>query len=238
MKKCGANYSMIFTPHYYKNQMTYSVLLDYFTRIADKSPLPIIISNMPSVTFIDLPAELIIDLSEHPNIVGLKECSHNIAKIACITETIKQRSNGDFSILCGSASFLLDGLRVGATGCIAALANVLGPQLVELYNTCLYEREIKLTQEKNKSSTRRNIDKAQILQDKLISPDLAITEMYGVAGLKAAMDAFGYYGGPCRLPLPDLTEHELNMVKIEFEKSGFNWKDSKTLNQYSLPMSS
>lgn len=78
MKKCGANYSMIFTPHYYKNQMTYSVLLDYFTKIADKSPLPIIISNMPSVTFIDLPAELIIDLSEHPNIVGLKECSHNV----------------------------------------------------------------------------------------------------------------------------------------------------------------
>ena len=78
MKSNGANYSLLFTPHYYKKQMTYSALYEYFIKVADRSPLPIILHNMPSVTFIDLPADFIIDLAEHPNIVGLKECSHNV----------------------------------------------------------------------------------------------------------------------------------------------------------------
>jgi hypothetical protein len=58
--------------------MTYRALFDYFTKVADKSPIPIILHNLPSVTLIDLPADLCIELAEHPNIVGLKECSHNV----------------------------------------------------------------------------------------------------------------------------------------------------------------
>ena len=78
MKESGANYSLLFTPHYYKKHMTYNALLDYFTKVADKSPIPIILHNVPSTTFIDLPVELCCDLSEHPNIVAIKECSHNV----------------------------------------------------------------------------------------------------------------------------------------------------------------
>jgi 4-hydroxy-2-oxoglutarate aldolase len=58
--------------------MTYSALFDYFTKVADKSPIPIILHNVPAETFIDLPIELILDLADHPNIAGLKECSHNV----------------------------------------------------------------------------------------------------------------------------------------------------------------
>ncbi len=58
--------------------MTYTALFDYFTKVADKSPIPIILHNVPAVTFIDMPIDLIIDLADHPNIVGLKECSHNV----------------------------------------------------------------------------------------------------------------------------------------------------------------
>ena len=47
-------------------------------KVADESPLPILLHNIPSVTYIDLPGELILDLAQHPNIVGLKECSHNV----------------------------------------------------------------------------------------------------------------------------------------------------------------
>jgi 4-hydroxy-2-oxoglutarate aldolase len=78
MKECGANYLLVRTPNYYKSQMTYSSIHDFYTTVADKSPIPILINNFPLLTFIDLPAELCIELAEHPNIVGLKESAHNV----------------------------------------------------------------------------------------------------------------------------------------------------------------
>ena len=64
--------------------------------------------------------------------------------------------------------------------------------------------------------------------------------MYGVAGLKAVLDAYGYYGGPCRLPLLELNEKELAELKSIFEQNGFSWSSSSMLKSESevpVPMS-
>lgn len=221
MKNCGANYSLLFTPHYYKKHMSYSALFEYFTKVADKSPLPIILHNVPSITFIDLPVELCLDLSEHPNIVALKECSHNIAKIAFICEHVKQK-NTDFTVLTGSSSFLLDALRVGAVGCISAVSNILGPELIKLIE--LYKQsQTDPGAETKRSSNGKYLEEAYILQNKLVAPDLALSEVYGVAGLKACLDAYGFYGGPCRMPLMPLNQEEVLDLKSTFEQNGFYW---------------
>lgn len=232
MAKCDADYLLIFTPYFYKKQMTHSALFNYFTKVADKSPLPIILHNIPSMTSIDMPVDLCLDLACHPNIVGLKECTNNIQKIARICEHVR-KTNIDFSVFTGSASFMLDGLRVGASGSINAVSSFLGPLVVDLYEMFLIEEiqnhefalnsedEIKLFSEEEvklfkvvKDQNKRY--EMNMIQNRLIPPDMIISE-YGVPGLKAALDLSGYYGGPCRLPLSDLNEEEITNLKMIIE---------------------
>jgi len=194
-----------------------AVIHSFYTKVADKSPLPVILHNFPSVTFIDLPAELCVELSDHPNIVAIKECSNNIAKIAYICEHVKQKSS-DFSVLTGSTSFLIDALRIGAVGCISALANVLGNDVIKLLDS--YNKS--QTQD-GLFSSKRSLEDAYTLQNKLTGPDRAISEVYGVAGLKKCMDGYGYYGGPCRLPLIELNQQETIDLQTTFEQNGFYW---------------
>lgn len=79
--KLGYDIAMVRTPHYYKRQMHSANLLAFYRFVADRSPLPVIIYNFPQVTGYDMPAELIIELAEHPNLVGIKESSANVEKV-------------------------------------------------------------------------------------------------------------------------------------------------------------
>ena len=78
--------AMVRTPHYYRNQMTPPVMLNYFRTVADRSPLPVIIYNFPQCTGYDLPAELIVELAAHSNIIGIKESSGDLAKVERIVQ--------------------------------------------------------------------------------------------------------------------------------------------------------
>jgi dihydrodipicolinate synthase/N-acetylneuraminate lyase len=77
----GYDVAMVRTPHYYKNQMKPDNMLAFYRTIADRSPIPIIIYNFPQATGYDIPAELVIQLADHPNLVGIKESSGNIEKV-------------------------------------------------------------------------------------------------------------------------------------------------------------
>ncbi|HEX3319457.1 MAG TPA: dihydrodipicolinate synthase family protein [Terriglobales bacterium] len=77
----GYDVAMIRTPHYYKNQMKPENMLAFYRSVADRSPIPIIIYNFPQATGYDIPAELVIQLAEHPNLIGIKESSGNIEKV-------------------------------------------------------------------------------------------------------------------------------------------------------------
>src|ERR1700693_2216152 len=86
----GYDAALVRTPHYYKKQMLPSNLLAFYRTVADRSPLPIIIYNFPQATGYDMPAELVIELAGHPNIVAIKESSGNLDKVKQLVEGTRQ----------------------------------------------------------------------------------------------------------------------------------------------------
>jgi len=180
----GANAALVLPPFYYKNQMTPDVLVKHFSTIADAASIPIILYNVPANTGIDIDAETIICLSQHDNVIGLKDSGGNMAKLSQVAGS----AAGGFRVLAGSAGFLLPALAVGASGGILALANI-APEY------CL-----RILQYHDAGQSKE----AAALQGRITSLNTAVTRRWGVPGLKAAMDRMGLYGGPPRAPLVPL----------------------------------
>ncbi|KAG7492609.1 hypothetical protein MATL_G00016050 [Megalops atlanticus] len=202
MARAGADAVLVVTPFYYRGRMDSKALIHHYTQVADSSPVPVVLYSVPANTGLDLPVDAVAALSQHPNIVGLKDSGGDITRIALI---IHKTSSEDFQVLAGSAGFLLAAYSVGAVGGVCALANILGPQvcqLEELYVSGQWEA-------------------AKALQYRLIEPNAAVTRKFGVAALKQAMDWFGYHGGVCRAPLRPLSESEVKMLRQDFSSNGW-----------------
>ena len=198
--RCGAHAVLIVTPHYYKAKMDHQALVTYYTHIADRSPVPVILYNMPASTGIDLPPDTILELAAHPNIIGLKESSGNLVKMAQVVAGAGE----DFQVLAGSGSFLLPGLSVGARGGIMALACVAAHQLAGIVSDFDHGR----------------LEKAREMQLRLLAANAAVTTRFGVPGLKAAVDYMGMYGGPVRGPLLDLGPGQRKEVRTIMVTAG------------------
>ncbi|MBZ5600205.1 MAG: dihydrodipicolinate synthase family protein [Acidobacteriia bacterium] len=84
--KAGYDVAMVRTPHYYKKQMQPANMLAFYRFVADRSPLPVIIYNFPQATGYDIPAEIVIELAEHPNLIGIKESSGDVEKVCKMVE--------------------------------------------------------------------------------------------------------------------------------------------------------
>ena len=82
----GYDVAMVRTPHYYKKQMQAANLLAFYRTVADRSPLPVIIYNFPQATGYDMPAEVVIELAGHPNLIGIKESSGDVEKVRKMVE--------------------------------------------------------------------------------------------------------------------------------------------------------
>ncbi|XP_072280869.1 4-hydroxy-2-oxoglutarate aldolase, mitochondrial [Pyxicephalus adspersus] len=197
MAKAGAEAVLVVTPCYYKGSMNSSALVHHYTKVADASPVPVILYSVPGNTGLDLPVDAVVSLAQHPNIIGIKDSGGDITRVGLIIH--KTRHLG-FQVLSGSAGFLLAGYSVGAVGGVCALANVLGPQLCELERLCV----------------NGQWQEARELQYRLIEPNAAVTRRFGIPGLKQAMEWFGYHGGYCRSPLLPLTEHERKDLRKVF----------------------
>lgn len=197
----GADVAMISTPCYYKGAMTEDALYRHFAQIADEAAIPIVVYNMPRYTGINLSPDLIIRLSEHPNIVGAKDSSGNLTQM----EEVVSHVNPNFKYLLGAASILYAGLCLGAAGGILAAADVLPQEFCQLY----------------KNSIEKKHDAAKKLQIKLLSISKALTITYGIAGGKAAMDMMGYYGGPARSPIRPLSTEGKKTIKKLLQEGGF-----------------
>ncbi len=190
----GADAAMIVTPHYYKSQMNAQTLANHYRVVADASPIPIIIYNMPPSTGIDLDAPTIIQLAQHPNIIGIKDSSGNVLKYGDVVRAVRP----EFSVFAGSGGYLYPALCVGAKGCVAAVANVAPRECVALYNAFRDGRHVE----------------ARTRQLKLIPLNQAVTARWSVPGLKAALDLLdGFYGGPPRLPLRPLPDADRQTLK-------------------------
>lgn len=197
----GAEVAMISTPCYFKSSMTDEVLHQYFWRIADEVVIPIIVYNMPRFTGINLPPDLIVRLSKHPNIIGAKDSSGNLSQM----EEVISQVDSDFQYLLGAASILYAGLCLGAAGGIAAAADVLPQEFCQLYEETM----------------KGNHQTAKQLQMKLFPISKALTITYGIPAGKAAMDIMGYYGGPPRNPLLPASKECRKIIKKLLREEGF-----------------
>jgi len=195
----GADLAIVVNPNYYKGQMTVPVLARYYRDVADSSPIPILIYNLPPATGMDLAADLLVELSHHPNIIGVKDTGGNMAKMG---ETIR-RADPSFQVLSGSANFFYPSLAIGVTGGILALANMAPDEAVALLDRF----------------NAGKIKEGRDLHLRMLPVNLAITSRFGVSGLKAALDMVGYYGGPPRLPLLPLDNQRRQELQGILEKA-------------------
>ncbi|MEW6005419.1 MAG: dihydrodipicolinate synthase family protein [Stygiobacter sp.] len=189
----GADFALVLTPSFYKSEMKHNNYIKYFSEVADKSKIPIIIYNVPKFTGVDIEVETVAELSKHENIVGIKNSTENSRQIIEFVSNTEQ----DFKVIVGTASMLFSGITSGAVGGILALANIVPNQCIQIH---------KLIDEKN-------YNEALKLQQKMIPANKAVTSKYGVAGLKYAMDLLGYYGGEPRIPLLPLNEKDKEQLK-------------------------
>jgi 4-hydroxy-2-oxoglutarate aldolase len=90
----GYDIAMVRTPHYYKKQMQPANILAFYRTVADRSPLPVIIYNFPQATGYDIPAELVIELAGHPNLIGIKESSGDVEKVHKMVEGTRHVRRG------------------------------------------------------------------------------------------------------------------------------------------------
>ncbi len=199
--EAGADAVLVVTPSYYKGSMTDPVLARFYTEVADASPRPVILYNMPRNTGINISAKLAVELSKHPNIIGIKDSGGNIVQIA---DMIRSAAAG-FAVFAGSASFLYTSLILGAAGGTLALANVFPNECARLQ--ILFEAG--------------RFEEARNLQMLLMDTNNAVTAGWGIAGLKAALDMIGLYGGDPRPPLIPLGEGDRKELRKILTRTGF-----------------
>jgi 4-hydroxy-2-oxoglutarate aldolase len=182
----GYHLALVKTPHYYKPAYKPDVLIAHYRRVADASPIPVLLYSVPIFTGVTLEAPEVAVLSEHPNIVGIKESSGHVMRVAEMVAA----APAYFQVLTGSAPTLLAGLMVGAKGAILALASALPEKCVELFELV----------------RAGQIEKARELQNVLLKVSKVVASEHAIAGVKFAMDQRGYRGGIPRLPLVPLSE--------------------------------
>ncbi|KAM8806125.1 4-hydroxy-2-oxoglutarate aldolase, mitochondrial [Eudromia elegans] len=200
--EAGADAALVVTPSYYRGAMSAAALVRHYTEVADASPVPVVLYSVPANTGLDLPLEAVLALAQHPNIVGIKDSGGDVTRVALIVHKTRQEA---FQVLAGSAGFLLASYAMGAVGGICALANVLGAALCQLERLC----------------RAGHWQEARDLQHRLIEPNAAVTRRFGLAGLKKAMEWFGYHGGPCRAPLVPLSPGQEQELRAAFSANGW-----------------
>ncbi len=178
----GYQAAMVRTPHYYKNLIHRADAQTlYYRAVADQSRIPLIIYNWPQATGVDIPVDAVVAISEHPNVIAIKESSGNLEKVMQLIREVKH----GFQVLVGSAPTLWPSLLMGASGAILAYANAAPYSVIAIWE----------------AFRQRDAAAGLDWQNRIGRAAALVTTKHGVPGLKHAMDLNGYYGGPPRLPL-------------------------------------
>jgi len=181
----GYRVALVRTPSYYKPLLKSDVILGHYRRIADASPIPILIYSIPQFTGVTVEPETIALLAEHKNIIGIKDSSAVVERAA---ETVRLTPKS-FTLLVGSIAILVDAMKLGARGGIIALASPLPDWCARVFS--LYQAG--------------EVEAATAVQEKLKPAAKRIGSELGIPAMKYAMDQVGYFGGAPRLPLLPLT---------------------------------
>lgn len=193
----GYKAAMVRTPHYYKNLLNKDeAQVLYFRSVADQAKIPLMIYNWPQTTGVDISPDAVAMLSEHPNIIAIKESSGNLEKVMQLIRVVKP----GFQVLVGSAPTLWPSFVVGAVGAVLAFANAAPYACITIWE----------------AHRTREQEAAKDWQNRIARAAQLVTVKYGVPGLKYAMDLNGYYGGPPRLPLTTISPAAKKEIEAAF----------------------
>jgi 4-hydroxy-2-oxoglutarate aldolase len=194
----GADAVLVRTPSFFKRQMTSDLFVRHYTAVADASPVPVILYNFPAVTGVNLAADAVSRLAEHPNVIGIKESSGDLAQITNLVTGTPET----FTVLSGSGATFSRALTAGAAGGILTLACVVPDACVRLFEL-----------------TRQQQDReAAALQEHLTPLAQLLGTLHGVPALKAAMNLMGFDLGVPRPPLVPLEDPAIATLKQELAK--------------------
>lgn len=206
--KAGADAVLVITPSFYRSAITQEALITHYNTIAEDSPVPVILYSMPALTGIKIEPVTIARLSDHPNIVGVKDSS---ADVEGFKQTVDLCPNG-FDVMTGNGTIFLEALRAGAMGAILAVGCAVPEMCVEIM----------------RAFKEGDDERAELLQSKLTPLATAVTTKYGIGGLKAALDMNGYVGGSVRAPLQAASENARAEVKYLLADANGSFEDMKT----------
>lgn len=195
----GAHYGSLITPFFFAKKMSDKALIGHFLQVAEESPIPVLLYNNPGVTGITMSTTVIKEVSSHPKIVGMKDSSPGNLSAYILN------ARPGFSLMAGSANFFFTGLLMGAVGGVLSLADVFPEPCCALYEL----------------GATGKLEEGKALQFQLMKLNQMVSGKFGVAGVKAAMDFAGFYGGPPRAPLPPLTADEKKKLREDLAASGF-----------------
>jgi 4-hydroxy-2-oxoglutarate aldolase len=193
----GYDAALVKTPYYYKPVYKAEVYIAHYRRVADASPIPVLLYSVPQFTGVALEPPEVVALAQHPNIIGIKESSGNVQRVA----EIIAGAPPDFQVLVGSAATIYPSLTIGARGAILALGSALPDKCVKLYELIRSGQN----------------EKARELQVAILRASKLIVSECGIAGVKYAMDQRGYRGGLPRLPLLPLKDEQKKRVNAILE---------------------
>lgn len=199
-QRAGADAVLVISPHYFLKRMTDAALLAHFQAVADASPLPVMLYNMPAYAHLVLSPALVHEMARHPNVIGMKDSAGNLSVLAQYLEA----QSDTFRVLTGSGSTVVPALAAGAAGAILAIGLFAGPtvrRMVDLFRA-------------------GDTQAAGELQTRLMPLATDIGGAFGPAGIKAAMTLVGLDGGPPRSPLLPVNDGELAVVRARLETAG------------------
>jgi len=194
----GVDAVLVKNPFYFKPQMTSDVYFAHYTAVADASPVPVIIYNVPVFTGMPLQSKLVIELAKHPNIPGMKDSSGDVK---LISEAVWNTDSSRFSVMAGAAATLFPAMAAGARGGIIAIACAAPKAALALY----------------RAFAAGDYQRAFAIQ-RIIAPAAgAVTQTNGIPGLKSAMELEGFEAGLPRPPLlplkPELREDLIQVFR-------------------------
>jgi 4-hydroxy-2-oxoglutarate aldolase len=199
--RLDADAVLVRTPGFYKSQMTNDAFVRHYTAVADASPVPVLLYNFTAVTGVNLSPVAVSRLAAHPNIIGVKESSGDIAQMSDLVAGTPD----DFSVLAGSATTFYSSLCMGAVGGVLALSCILPDACVRLFE---------LTREGRHAE-------AAALQHRIVPVAKLVGTLHGVPGLKAALQLAGCDVGVPRSPLAPVsaaTMAALREALVSFEE--------------------
>ncbi len=199
--EAGADAVLVKPPAFYKSGMTPEALTRHYRAVADASPVPVMVYQVPlRLSTVEFSTGLVAEIAKHPNIVGIKDSR---AKLDLVGELVEQ-CPGDFQVVVGAGSVLYGGMELGAVGGIVAVGLMAPAESAEIA-TAFFEG--------------RKADAGR-LQERVGPVHTGIVGAMGVPGIKAAMDMLGLHGGDPRPPLLPVAESRHDEIRKILETAG------------------